>query len=160
MNELAGGPPPTSNAPPPPSPFDAGAFLRARDGGYVPSDDEHQAALYAHLFAAGASFLTLGIGLAVLAPYLAVVITKQKGPFLLFHVNQAAIYQGAVSIVSLSLGLTGMMCCAPIFLLPVSWLILGAGYPIYVGLRAQDGLWEEYLFVGAKVLRDWRPFFT
>jgi hypothetical protein len=138
----------------------AHVFGSAKDAGYLPTDQERQAAFYAHAFAAGVAFFSGGFAFAVLAPYLATAVTGQKGPFVLFHVNQAALFQIAVTVLSGFFGISGFFCCVPWAVLPFSWIILGVGFPIYVGLGAQRGEWLEYPVIGLKVLREWKPIFT
>lgn len=135
-------------------------FASAKDAAYAPPPDEVHTAFLAHLFAAAAALCSGGLALGVLAPYLATTFTGNKGPFALYHVNQAAWLQIMVSLVTFTLGLGGVMCCPLWALIPISWLVLGVGLPVYVAFEANRGAWAEYPWIGARVLRTWRPIFT
>jgi uncharacterized Tic20 family protein len=148
-----------------PDPFGPGAFGRARDGGYRAPPDECDQAFFTHIGSAVASLLTcgiLGVG-GALVPYL---MAKDRRPFMLFHVNQALAFQATSVVVLAVVGLIGAIVSAVFSCLgvlvyvaaPVPWAV-SVIYPILIGLRARDGEWSEYPFLGRHVLRDWRPFF-
>lgn len=139
-------------------------FAQARAQGYVPDEEEKTHAFYAHLFAGIASFVTCGAFIPIAAAILPLVMTKGRGPFLLFHINQSAIFQTAliagnmalsvvVTIVSIfTCGIGGILyilCAIP----PLVATIM----PILVGLKVKEGEWAEYPMVGEKVLNARSP---
>jgi uncharacterized Tic20 family protein len=131
--------------------------------GYVPDQEEREHAFYAHVFAALANILTCGMLLPVGAPLVALMMAKQKKPFLLFHVNQSLVFQAACCAAAFSLWMAVFvlsLVCIGWLLIPLPLLVTLAGtvYPIVVGMAARNGEWKEYPVIGPKVLREWKPF--
>jgi uncharacterized Tic20 family protein len=164
------GPPPGGGHGPPPAPLSlfrpgVGWFEQARAGGYQPSAQEMEHAFYAHLFAAIGAFLFCGTVFGAVAPLLVLAMAKDKGPFLLFHVNQAAIFQGVFFVINTAIGIVGgvlSIVCIGYFILllwPFTWLIATI-YPLVLAFGAKGGTWVEYPIVGQKVRTEWKPLFT
>ena len=91
-------------------------------------------------------------------------MTKTKHPFLMFHINQALLFQTGLYVLNVVLyvaGAIGNFCLVGWLLYPFNVVIIlvAAVYPIIVGLKAKDGLWEKYAFVGDKVLAMQSPPF-
>jgi uncharacterized Tic20 family protein len=158
MSSMQGGGVPPSGEPAP--------FALARQTGYVPRDEEQRAAMWAHFFGAIASLIFASLAVPILAPLIAMAMNQNRGPFFLYHLNQAAAFQAVMSLVQIVLtmvvGFLAFVTCGVGAILGVVLVIpplLGAIYPFIVGLRASQGGWDEYPIIGEKVLNARSPVF-
>ncbi len=139
-----------------------GYFQRCRLEGYQASPDEREYAFYAHLASAVAAFLFCGMLIPIAAPLLPYMLAKEKGPFLLFHTNQALVFQIAIvalNFIIATVATVGSFFCigALVWLIyPITWLA-GAVVPLLIAFRTRGGEWAEYPVVGVKVLQEWNP---
>lgn len=171
-----GGPPGPGGYPPPQggyppaggygAPPGVAPFASAKASGYVPTEDEKQAAFFAHLFAAIANFVTCGMLLPVAAPLIALAMVKQKGPFVLFHINQSFVFQAALFAINFGLGIVisiiAFFTCGIggiLYILNAIPPVIGAVYALVVAMSAKNGEWSEYAVVGPKVLESQSPLF-
>lgn len=136
-------------------------------GAPQPADDRTHAAL-AHLLGAMAGLVSGGMLLPVAAPTLVLLFHSRRNPFVLFHVNQAAWFQGVISLVQITMavvtGVLSFVTCGfgaillvpfiPVFLL--AWLAAVA-LPVYLALRAYEGQWTGYPWLGDWVLDQESP---
>jgi uncharacterized membrane protein len=170
-----GGPPPNVYQPPPPAwtqhPQNAstpswargpGWFENVRLNGYVPTDYEKDQAFYAHLFAALGAFFTCGLIPPFAWPMLVYAMAKEKPPFLVYHVNQAALFQVALYAVNLGLSVVGsilaIVCIGYLILMLIPIVALLASiYPLILAFGAKNGEWNEYPIIGPKIRAEWKP---
>jgi uncharacterized Tic20 family protein len=144
---------------PPPNPF-----ATAKAAGYQPTPDELDKAFWAHMFAAGVNLICCGAIFPVVAPLLVLSMTKERGPFLMYHVNQSVIFQLALFVINtviLTASSILMLVCIgyiTFFLVLIPWAI-GIIYPIIVGIAAKNGEWAEYPIAGAKTMEMRSPPF-
>jgi len=132
------------------------------ESGYQPDQEELTQAFNAHLFGGLAAFIFCGLVFPIAAPLIVFATAKEKRPFMLYHVNQSLIFQGAFFAINAGIATVGgilTFLCIGYFillLLPITWLI-AVIYPLVVGMGAKRGEWTEYPFIGQKLLREWKP---
>ncbi len=138
----------------------------AKANGYVPSEEEKKLAMYSHLFAAGLALLCCGTIHYPIGALIPLAMSKVRGPFVLFHVNQSLWFHGVNALVIFVLlmvgGVLSIVCIGYVLLaiVPIFQLI-GIIYPIIVGVSAGNGAWTEYPIAGRRVLESTnRPIFT
>lgn len=141
-----------------------GWFAQAAAQWPAPSEEDKQHAFFAHLFPAVANILCCGVFFPFLAALIPLAMTKTKHPFVMFHINQSFLFGVALyiaNVVFYLLGFLGNFLCIGWLLYPVNAILVLASiiYPIIVGLKAKDGLWEKYAFIGDKVLAMQSPLF-
>lgn len=150
-----------------PAPFRT-AMDAAIAAGTVQSAEDRQHAALAHLLGAIVGLMTAGVLFPVAAPTLVLVLHSNRNPFVLFHVNQAAWFQGLVSTIQLvstigffilyfvtcGMGVFLLIPLIPIFL--VGWL-LSVVYPAIVAYQAYQGQWGMYPYLGRWVLDQESP---
>jgi len=119
------------SVPLPESPFPPS--VGAADASAITQDDRTMAML-AHL---------LGIFTGFLGPLVIWLIKKDQSKFVAYHGMQALIFQIALNLVMLGLGITVIL----IFLAPVVWVI-GIVFAVLAGLAANKGDWYEIPIVG------------
>ena len=176
MDQQGWGPPPQGAPPqqPPPQQWGApqggppapppGYFAQAAAQWPAPSEEDKQHAFFAHLFCALANIFCCGFVFPFLGALIPLAMTKSKHPFVMFHINQALLFQVALYLLNIVVyiaGLIGNFCLVGWLLYPLNAIIVifAAIYPIIVGLKAKDGHWEKYAFVGDKVLAMVSPPF-
>ncbi len=148
-------------------PQEPGIFARIQAAGYHPDPEEAQAAMLTHMLAAALAFGTCGL-LGPLGAVLGLLFSKERKPFLLFHVNQALLFQlvilgaeVALGVVQAAFSFLSIGCLAylltPLFL--VVWMA-SVGLSLVTGLAARDGVWRTYPVLGEKVLQEWKPLLT
>ncbi len=132
-----------------------------------PREDCSHAAL-AHIFGAIGGLLSGGLLIPIAAPTLVLLFHSSRNPFVLFHVNQAAWFQGLVSAIQIGTGvlagLLALFTCGfgTLILLPllpvfiVGWLV-SVALPAYVAFRAYRGEWTPYPYLGDWVLDQESP---
>jgi len=135
------------------------------DSGYQPDAEEMQQAFHAHLFAGLAAILFCGMIFPVGAPLLVMAMAKEKRPFMLYHINQAVIFQAAIFVFNSAMGIVGgilaIFCVGYLLLALIPIAVLGGAiFAFVIGSGAKAGAWNEYPVVGQKVLREWKPAFT
>jgi len=155
---------PGPGAPQQQDPRGAGWFGQAKDAGYQPDEQEREHAFYAHLFAGLGGFFFCGTVFAVVAPLLVMAMTKERKPFMLYHLNQSVVFQTAFFVLNTAIAMIGgvltLVCIGYVILmiLPIT-ILIQAIYPIAIAFAAKRGEWIEYPAIGPKVLREWKPFF-
>lgn len=134
-------------------------FVRARDAGYRPTDEEAAYASYAHWIAALVALLSAGVVLPILAPWIVLFLVRDKGPFVVYHVNQAMAFQLVMLIVAIVVAvplMTIAFCTlgfgAVLFPLLFVPAIVAVIVPIFVALATRGGEWKPYPFIGERVL--------
>lgn len=147
-------------APPPPQAYPWLAAAKAN--GYVPNEEERRLAMYSHLFAAGLALLCCGTIHYPIGALIPLVMSKSRGPFMLFHVNQAAWFHFANAFAILVLlmvgGVLSIICIGYVLLAIVPILqLIGIIYPIVLGISAGNGSWTEYPIAGKRVLESTNP---
>jgi uncharacterized Tic20 family protein len=155
-----------------PPPAGATAYAAPGTGWYAqsaaaagpPTEEDKQHAFYAHLFAAVANVVFCGAAVQIVAPFLVVLMDKRKHPFTLFHVNQSLIFQAALFGINAALAILftilSLVTCGIgsfLFILNGFVPVIGCVYAILVGLKAKEGQWETYPWVGEKVLGAQSP---
>ena len=149
----------------PPGPQRApGYFEQAAPQWPAPTDEDKQQAFYAHLFCALLNLFCCGFIFPMAGALIPLAMNKSKHPFVMFHINQALIFQTIIYIVNIALyilGAIGNFCLVGWLLYPFNVILylLAAIYPIIVGLKAKDGHWEKYAVVGDKVMQMTSPLF-
>ncbi|MDQ7006605.1 MAG: DUF4870 domain-containing protein [Acidobacteriota bacterium] len=132
-------PPPSSPQPPPPGGADSGQ----------PGDADALTAMWAHIIGAVLSLICLTAPFGWAPALLIYLFNKDKSRFVAFHSLQALFFFGAIGVANFGLWVFGMF---GLFLLtaPLSLLINigGAVYGVFVGIKAKDGLWTEYMVAG------------
>jgi uncharacterized membrane protein len=134
----------------------------------ISAQDKNHAAL-AHLLGAIVGVFTAGVFFPVMATTVVLLFNSTRHPFVLFHVNQAALFQAFVSGVAILAGvifglLYVMTCGVVIFLLPVLLLFalipwsLSVLLPAWLAYRAYKGEWAGYPVIGDFVLDQASPF--
>lgn len=141
-----------------------GPFAAAKAAGVIPSEDERQYAFYAHIFGTLGLLFTASSGLHLLAPLVPLLMTKERTPFMMFHVNQSLWFQGVLLILNVIVGVTAFILtffCIGWLLFPINGLLVLTAliYPIFVALRAKNGEWAEYAVIGEQVLQQKSPVF-
>jgi len=108
--------------------------------GYVPTAEERQWALVAHL--SGLVALALG-GFALLGPLVVWLIKKDQSPFVADQAKEALNFQIAVTIAFLVSAAIAMATCVGVILLP----IVGIGslvFSIIAAVEANKGVYYRY----------------
>jgi uncharacterized membrane protein len=141
-----------------------GYFAQAAAQWPAPSDEDKQHAFFAHLFCALLNICCCGFLFPFLGALVPLAMTKSKHPFVMFHINQSLFFQASLYALNILLyiaGAIGNMCLIGWLLLPLNAIVvlLGAIYPILVGLKAKEGQWEKYAVIGDKVLAMQSPMF-
>jgi len=142
---------------PPSPPEPRGVFRMAMESGVVPTPMDRRDAALAHILGAIVGLFSAGLFFPVLAPTIVLLFNTTRSPFVLFHVNQAAWFQGIVSLGAIIFGVLFVLlyfvtCGMGIFLLPLAlfpWLA-SVAVPFWVAMMAYDGKWSGYPW-----LRDW-----
>lgn len=142
---------------PPTPPEPPGVFRMAMESGFTPSANDRRDAALAHIFGAIVGIFSAGLLFPVLAPTIVLLFNTTRSPFVLFHVNQAAWFQGIVSLAAIVFGVLFVLlylitCGMGIFILPfaaIPWLA-SVAVPFWVAMMAYDGKWSGYPW-----LRDW-----
>ncbi len=139
-------------------------FAAAKATGYPPNDNDKEAAFYAHLFGALANVLFCGLAVPVVAPLIALAIKKERGPFALYHINQAMVFQGVLFaanvVLAIVISIVALFTCGiggVLFVLNGIPPLIGLVYGIVVALSAKEGQWSEYAVIGPKVLNMKSP---
>lgn len=162
----AGWPAPAPQQPAPPPPPSYPFLAAAKANGYVPTEEEKKLAMYSHLFAAGLALICCGTIHYPIGALIPLMMTKARGPFMLFHVNQAVWFHGVNALAIFVLltvgGILTIVCVGYVLIAIVPILQLVAViYPIVVGIQAGNGAWTEYPVAGKRVLESVkRPVFT
>ena len=134
-------------------------YANAKNAGYLPTEDERDKAFWAHIFGAIADFLFASFLVPIAAPLIAMAMAKDKGPFLMFHVNQSFWFRVVISATQIAIFILGFPTCGfAWFLLPIPPLV-GVVYSLIVGLAARNGEWREHVVIGEKVLNSPSPVF-
>jgi uncharacterized membrane protein len=149
----------------PPQPQPA-PYATAKAQGYQPTQEELDYVMWAHLWAGLASILCCLVIpiIPVAAPLLVLTQTKNRGPFLMFHLNQSVIFQVALFVINTIISVVGgvlTIVCIGYLLLPllfVTWMI-GMIYPIVIAFAAKRGEWVEYIWAGRTALNMRSPLF-
>lgn len=164
------GPPPAAagaSAPPAPgTPADArgpGWFGTVAASGVEPTEREREHAFYAHLAAAGLAVLSCSLILPILAPVAVYAISKERSPFVVFHVHQSLLFQAACSaaqiLITAAGTLSSLFCIGwALYLLGLVPWLGGAAYAFVVSLWAHRGEWRGYAVITDKLLHEWKPF--
>ena len=162
--------PPTAPALPPPV-EPPGVFRTAMEGaaaqGVLQSPTDRRDAALAHLLGAIVGIFSAGVMLPAFAPTLVLLFNSTRNPYVLFHVNQAAWFQGLVSLTAIVSGLLFVLlyfltCGFGVLLLPLAifpWLA-SVGVPLWAALRAYDGKWDGYPWLSDWVLDDASPLLS
>jgi uncharacterized membrane protein len=144
------------------------AMQNAQAAGTLQSSEDRTHAALAHLLGAFVGLVTAGLLFPVAAPTLVLVINSSRNPFVLFHVNQAAWFQAALSafqvlfgivfvvlyFVTCGVGVILLIPLIPVFL--AGWL-LSVLYPAWLAYRAYLGEWATYPWLGNFVLDQESP---
>ena len=147
----------------PPAPQPA-PYATAKASGYQPTQEELDYALWAHMWAGLANIICCGAIVPVAAPLLVLTQTKNRSPFLMFHVNQSVIFQVALFVINTIIAVFGgalTIVCIGYLILPlllVTWII-GIAYPMFLGIDAKRGEWVEYVWAGKTALNMRSPLF-
>ncbi len=133
------------------------AMENAHAQGVVQSPTDRRDAALAHVLGAVVGIFSAGVLFPALAPTIVLLFNTSRSPFVLFHVNQAAWFQGVVSLAAIAfavlfVALYLVTCGIGILLLPLllfPWLA-SVAVPMWVAMMAYDGKWTGYPW-----LRDW-----
>jgi hypothetical protein len=117
-------------------------------GEYDPTPDERSMAMWAHIGTALVNWLG-GWGIIVA---IVIYFAKKESKFVAFHALQELLLQIFVFFAVVICVITGIFCCFPFVFIPLV-IIGGTIYAIIVGLKANEGRWEEYMLVGAYAKR-------
>ncbi len=134
-------------------------FMQAKNAGYAPDEHEREFASLAHILGALGALLSLGFFPTFVPPLLILIITKRRGPFLLFHLNQTvyyqaaayAIYIGVFLLITLVVSLTYGIAVFLYVLCGIA-LMFNIAYPLIIGVGASKGEWREYEWFGEHIL--------
>lgn len=150
----------------------AGFFRTAMDNavasGQVQSPEDRTHAAVAHLLGAFVGLATAGMLLPIAAPTLVLVINSSRNPFVLYHVNQAAWFQAALSAFQILFGIlvfvlyfvtcgVGVILLIPLLPLFLAGWALSVIYPAWIAYRAYQGEWAKYPWLGDYVLDQESP---
>jgi uncharacterized protein len=141
---------PVSQAWPPP-------WINARNQGYQPTQEEKDKAQFAHLFGGIADFLLGSLFIPIVVPFLVLAMTKDRGPFLMFHVNQSFWFRVAISCLQVVCAIITVVTCGFLFFLMFIPPLLSVVYSLIVGMAAKNGEWKEIPMIGEKVLATTSP---
>ncbi len=108
--------------------------------GYVPTSEERNWALLAHL--AGLIAAALG-GLSFLGPLIVWLIKKDQSPFVADQAKEALNFQIAVTIALLVSGGIALATCIGVILLPIVG-IAALVYSIIAAMEANKGVYYRY----------------
>ncbi len=165
-------------APPPPAwtqhPQNAGTptwargpgwFENVRLSGYVPTEYEKEQAFYAHILAGAGAFFTCGLLPPFAWPLLIFALAKERGPFLVYHTNQATLFQVGLYALNIGISIVGAVLavvCIGYFLLMLIPIValLAAIYPLILAFGAKNGEWNEYPIIGPKIRAEWKPLLS
>ena len=78
-------------------------FRNAASNGPPPSLTDTNYAFWAHVIAAIASLCSAGLIVPLIAPFIVLLFTPSRHPFLMFHLNQAVFFQLLIHIVQIVL---------------------------------------------------------
>lgn len=130
----------------------------------MPTEAEKEAAFHAHLLGGLGALVLCGMVFPVVLPLVPYSQANEKTPFMLYHVNQAVIFQAGAFVLNMALatvgGILALVCVGYLLLMliPIVWLI-SAIYPISIAFAARRGVWVEYPIIGRNVLDVWNPLF-
>lgn len=139
-------------------------FAAAR--GYLADAEEKHYAFVAHLLGALTNACTAGLLLPALAPLTVLLVTRRRTPFILFHINQAFVFQAVMFTFNLALAvvfaLIAVITCGVGKFLFVFNLVpptVALIYGVVVAFEVRGGAWCEYAIVGDRVLQMKKPIF-
>jgi len=138
------------------------SFAEVQAQGYTPTPEECRMAFASHVLGALPNlFCPL---LAAFAPLLIRARVKQKTPFILFHLNQAVIFQAtllAILVLTfLVVSLIGQITCGFGYILYVFCFLpplAGFVYPLMLAPSAKRGEWKAYEWIGEKIFKTRNP---
>ncbi len=140
------------------------SFADHASSGYTPDEDECFHALLVHLIPAIANVLFLGILIPVISPLTILLVTKERRPFLLFHLSQSIAFQallfGANIVLVVLVSLVTILTWgrgADLYFLSFVFPFLGVIFGLRVGLVASSGEWRKCPIVGEHVLYSRQP---
>ncbi len=141
------------------------SFAEHASAGYEPDESECFNAFLAHMLAAVANLLFLGMLVPVLAPLAVFLVSPGKRPFVLFHLCQTIAFQAAlfaanvaVLAVISALAILTWGRAADLYVLACIIPLFGFVVGLRTGLAAKAGAWQRYPFVGKQILFRKRPF--
>jgi uncharacterized protein len=129
----------------------------ARDQGYQPTQEEKDKAQLAHLFGGIADFLLGSLFLPIAVPFLIPMMTKERGPFLMFHINQCFWFRVAISCMQVVCFMITIVTCGFLFFLMFIPPLISIVYSLIVAMAAKNGEWKEIPMIGEKVLASTSP---
>ena len=132
-------------------------WINARNQGYQPTQEEKDKAQFAHLFGGIADFIFGSFFIPIVVPFLVLAMTKDRGPFLMYHVNQSFWFRVVISCMQVVCFVITMLTCGFLFFLMFIPPLISIVYSIIVGMAAKNGEWKEIPMIGDKVLNTTSP---
>src|SRR5688500_17494865 len=112
-------------------------YAQARDTGHVPNDEEKEKAFWGHILGGILDIVTGSMLLPIAAPVVISMMTKERGPFLMFHLNQSLWFRVAICGLQLVFLVIALVTCGVgAVLMPIPPLI-GLIYSLIVGFAAK-----------------------
>jgi uncharacterized Tic20 family protein len=142
--------PPVSQPWPPP-------WVQAKNQGYQPTAEEREKAQFANLFGGIADFLLGSLFIPIAVPFLVLAMTKDRGPFLMYHVNQSFWFRVAISCMQVAFFIITIITCGFLFFLMFIPPLISVVFSLIVGMAAKNGEWKEIPMIGEKVLNSSSP---